>query len=115
MWVERHLWPEKPPVAFLLVRTVDHRGAIDCLGRVGTPFKAPHGELLPLRSAEAILPVVHFWGLQWLKYVFFEHFFDIVRLHSPVAGLFKFGSVRFFGDSREISPYVLGIFPKFSV
>ena len=41
-------------------------------------------------------------------------FCDIVGTKSPVAGLFKFGHVSFFGDSREIYLYVLGIFPKFS-
>ena len=40
---------------------------------------------------------------------------DIVPPNFPVAGLFKLSHVKFFGDSREISPQVFGIFPKFSV
>ena len=57
----------------------------------------------------------HFWGHQWLKYAFFEHFCDIVGTRSSVTVLFKFSSVSIFGDSREISLHVWRIFPKFSV
>ena len=56
-----------------------------------------------------------FLGSPMAEICVFWAFFDIVGLHSPVAGLFKFGSLRFFGDSIEISPYVLEIFSKFSL
>ena len=39
-------------------------------------------------------------------------FGDIVPPNFPVAGLSKFGHMRFFGDSRWISPHVFFIFQK---
>ena len=53
-----------------------------------------------------------FWGLVGDFGPKIGDFGPKVPSDLPVAGLFKSGQVRFFGDPRRISPHVFSLFPK---